>query len=107
MPQLDSVGAPGRLLAMPLVVLNMGAEMVYILEQRLHAQSIAPDKSRKGAGAAGGGGAWITRAGRAHSANGRRENYVLVQVRVGAVQAAGGVLVALHAAGARAGRCAR
>jgi len=35
------------LYAMPLVVLNMGAEMVYILEQRLHAQKISHDKRTK------------------------------------------------------------
>ena len=32
------------LLAMPLVVLNMGCEMLYILDQRLHAQEVAADK---------------------------------------------------------------
>ena len=35
------------LYAMPLIVLNMGAEMLYILEQRLHAQNIAADKRTK------------------------------------------------------------
>lgn len=34
-------------LAMPLLVVNMGCEMVYILEQRLKAQNIAPDKACK------------------------------------------------------------
>ena len=33
------------LLAMPWVVLNMGSEMMYILEQRLKAQSVPWDKS--------------------------------------------------------------
>lgn len=33
------------LLAMPLIVVNLGAEMVYILDQRLKAQCIAEDKS--------------------------------------------------------------
>lgn len=33
------------LLAMPLIVVNLGAEMVYILHQRLKAQCIAEDKS--------------------------------------------------------------
>eukprot|EP00736_Rhodelphis_marinus_P014211 Rmarinus@m.6252 len=33
--------------SMPLLVLNMGGEMIYILEQRLRAQSIALDKRRK------------------------------------------------------------
>ena len=37
-----------RLLGMPLLVVNLGAEMVYILEQRLRAQKIAKDKSSKG-----------------------------------------------------------
>lgn len=34
------------LMTMPLVVVNLGAEMVYILDQRLKAQCIAEDKSR-------------------------------------------------------------
>ena len=33
--------------ALPLVICNMGCEMVYILEQRLRAQSIKPDKAVK------------------------------------------------------------
>lgn len=37
----------GSLLAMPMLVINMGGEMVYILEQRLRAQNIPTDKSRK------------------------------------------------------------
>jgi len=32
---------------MPLVLINMGGEMIYILDQRLHAQSVANDKSHK------------------------------------------------------------
>ena len=36
------------LLAMPLVMINMGGEMIYILEQRLRAQSISQEKSSKG-----------------------------------------------------------
>ena len=32
---------------MPLIVLNMGGEMVYILEQRLQAQEVGPVKSKK------------------------------------------------------------
>lgn len=32
---------------MPLIVVNMGAEMLYILEQRLKAQNIPADKSCK------------------------------------------------------------
>lgn len=34
-------------LTMPLLVVNLGAEMVYILEQRLKAQNIPADKSCK------------------------------------------------------------
>jgi hypothetical protein len=33
--------------AMPMVVLNMGSEMLYILNQRLHAQNIARAKREK------------------------------------------------------------
>lgn len=32
---------------MPLIVINMGGEMVYILEQRLFAQSVGNEKSKK------------------------------------------------------------
>jgi hypothetical protein len=35
------------LYAMPVIVLNMGAEMIYILEQRLHAQKVPHDKRTK------------------------------------------------------------
>ena len=35
------------MLAMPLIVMNMGGEMVYILEQRLHAQKIPAEKTQK------------------------------------------------------------
>ena len=34
---------------MPMVIINMGGEMVYILEQRLHAQNVPLDKSKRGA----------------------------------------------------------
>ncbi len=34
------------LIALPFVIVNLGAEMVYILDQRLKAQCIAEDKSR-------------------------------------------------------------
>lgn len=34
-------------IAMPLVIVNLGAEMIYILDQRLKAQCIAEDKSRQ------------------------------------------------------------
>ena len=33
---------------MPILIINMGGEMVYILEQRLHAQSVPSDKSKRG-----------------------------------------------------------
>ena len=36
------------LLAMPFLIINFGGEMIYILEQRLHAQNIPKDKSNKG-----------------------------------------------------------
>jgi hypothetical protein len=39
--------AHGAMLAMPMLVINMGAEMVYVLDQRLKAQSIPRDKSSK------------------------------------------------------------
>jgi hypothetical protein len=32
---------------MPIIVLNMGSEMVYILNQRLQAQSIQEEKAKK------------------------------------------------------------
>ena len=34
---------------MPMLIINMGGEMVYILEQRLHAQNVPTDKSKRGA----------------------------------------------------------
>ena len=34
-------------MCLPVVVCNLGSEMLYILEQRLRAQSISPDKSVK------------------------------------------------------------
>lgn len=37
----------GSLAAMPFIVLNMGGEMIYILNQRLQAQSIPADKGKK------------------------------------------------------------
>ena len=33
---------------MPLLIANLGGEMIYILEQRLQAQNIALDKSKRG-----------------------------------------------------------
>ena len=35
------------LLAMPWLVVNLGTEMIYILDQRLKAQNIPPEKSSK------------------------------------------------------------
>lgn len=37
----------GAMHCMPLIVINMGGEMVYILEQRLFAQSVGNEKSKK------------------------------------------------------------
>jgi hypothetical protein len=34
---------------MPIIIINLGGEMMYILEQRLHAQAIPDDKAKKGA----------------------------------------------------------
>ena len=39
----------GAKLAMPVLVVNLGVEMIYVLEQRLRAQAIPPEKSRLGA----------------------------------------------------------
>lgn len=39
--------ALGSQLAMPILMLNMGGEMIYILHQRLQAQNIAEDKAKK------------------------------------------------------------
>ena len=36
------------LLSMPFLVTNLGGEMIFILEQRLHAQNIPKEKSNKG-----------------------------------------------------------
>ncbi|RLN72755.1 hypothetical protein BBJ28_00006287 [Nothophytophthora sp. Chile5] len=38
----------GSLMTMPMLIVNMGAEMIYVLDQRLKAQSIPRDKSSKG-----------------------------------------------------------
>ena len=42
---------PGEMssFCMPMIIVNMGGEMVYILEQRLHAQNVPLDKSKRGA----------------------------------------------------------
>ncbi|OQS00079.1 hypothetical protein THRCLA_06250 [Thraustotheca clavata] len=37
----------GALLAMPMLLINMGGEMIYVLDQRLKAQNIPQDKSTK------------------------------------------------------------
>ena len=37
----------GSMYAMPIILLNMGGEMAYILQQRLFAQSVEDDKARK------------------------------------------------------------
>lgn len=37
----------GQLMTMPILVLNMGGEMIYILEQRLQAQKVPSDKCKK------------------------------------------------------------
>ena len=37
----------GFLIVMPIIVLNMGAEMIYVLEQRLGAQGVKNDKAKK------------------------------------------------------------
>jgi hypothetical protein len=34
--------------AVPLILLNMGGEMIYIINQRLGAQGIPPEKGEKG-----------------------------------------------------------
>eukprot|EP00927_Polykrikos_kofoidii_P038013 TRINITY_DN3225_c0_g2_i1.p1 TRINITY_DN3225_c0_g2~~TRINITY_DN3225_c0_g2_i1.p1 ORF type:complete len:400 (-),score=74.56 TRINITY_DN3225_c0_g2_i1:165-1295(-) len=38
---------PGKLMTMPVLIVNMGGEMVYILEQRLQAQKIPESKGQK------------------------------------------------------------
>ena len=38
----------GDLLALPIVIVNMGGEMMYILNQRIEAQKIAPEKASRG-----------------------------------------------------------
>jgi hypothetical protein len=37
----------GSQVGMPIVMINMGGEMIYILEQRLHAQNVANNKGQK------------------------------------------------------------
>lgn len=34
--------------ALPILILNLGGEMMYILDQRLHAQNVLKDKTSKG-----------------------------------------------------------
>jgi len=38
----------GYNLCMPVLVVNLGVEMIYVLEQRLRAQKIPEDKARQG-----------------------------------------------------------
>jgi hypothetical protein len=47
----QQMAAPPRgfLLAMPVLIINLGMEMLYVLEQRLRAQQIPPEKGRRGA----------------------------------------------------------
>ncbi|OLP78090.1 Protein OSCP1 [Symbiodinium microadriaticum] len=44
---LGTMTAPGALMAMPVLIVNMGGEMVYILAQRLQAQQIPSQKGQK------------------------------------------------------------
>ena len=37
----------GALLCSPILIINMGAEMIYILQQRLKAQNVVPEKSSR------------------------------------------------------------
>ncbi len=39
----------GYLLTMPILIVNLGMEMLYVLEQRLRAQAIPNEKGRRGA----------------------------------------------------------
>jgi hypothetical protein len=59
------------------LIMNMGGEMVYILQQRLQAQAISEDKSRKGA--------WPQRRPRVSLAH--RLTFVTATARVAAVLA--------------------
>ena len=43
-----SAGLSGSEQAMPILIVNMGGEMLYILEQRLQAQAIVEEKSLRG-----------------------------------------------------------
>ena len=45
--RLPCAMAAAGLFAMPLVIVNMGGEMVYILAQRLQAQNVPLDKSKR------------------------------------------------------------
>ncbi|RLO13048.1 hypothetical protein DYB28_007661 [Aphanomyces astaci] len=48
-PTLDlSKMTSGAMLTMPMLLINMGGEMLYVLDQRLKAQNISGDKSVKG-----------------------------------------------------------
>ncbi len=43
-----NIMASGAMLTMPMLLINMGGEMLYVLDQRLKAQNIPDDKSTKG-----------------------------------------------------------
>eukprot|EP01083_Nonionella_stella_P164932 547459_1 len=49
MSELNTYSNPmiPKVMVNPLIILNMGAEMIYILQQRLKAQKIAPDKASR------------------------------------------------------------
>lgn len=51
----------GALSTMPMLIVNMGAEMIYVLDQRLKAQNIPHDKSTKGESSGSGRGLAETR----------------------------------------------
>jgi hypothetical protein len=46
-PVFSVIIARMSLAGMPILILNLGGEMIYILDQRLRAQNIPPDKSVK------------------------------------------------------------
>ncbi|KAG7393000.1 Protein oscp1 [Phytophthora pseudosyringae] len=45
--KVGSAKMTGSLMTMPMLIVNMGAEMIYVLDQRLKAQNIPRDKSSK------------------------------------------------------------
>ena len=46
-PNISRPRVNGALLTMPIIIFNMGTEMIYILQQRIKAQEIPTDKARK------------------------------------------------------------